>query len=290
MSFNNNIDNDIDRYLNEDMSIKEQAIFENKIKEDQELSERIELQRDIAAYLQSDKMQLAKELDVLGDKFFIEKKRPNSFNKIWLFLPALFLLGGMVWFFQEKGNTSSIIPIKKNIEITSPPIAPTDTSKEIIKNVLPLVKPDEIKEKKKSIAPVKIKEEQPIASIDPTNYKPNPLLESLLKETVRAASFVTIIETLPTGKIIKKNNTIPLNISGNTTAKMPYQLIIYSNRGFDFERDYRLFDQALLGTKKGEVYYFDYKANLNLEKGLYYLLLKEQASSEILSLSKFTVE
>lgn len=286
----NNIDDDIDRYLNDEMSIKEQEIFENKVQKNQKLSEKIELQRDITEYVQSGKMQLAKQLEILGNRFFIEKKRSPSFNKFWLILPALVLFGGMTWFFQEKGNKSTAIPIKKNLETKIPSAVPIDTAKKTIKNTPTLTPPDEIKEKEKQTAPTKVKKQKPIASINPADYKTNPFLESLLKETVRSASFVTTIKKLPTGKIIKKNNTIPLNISGSSTAKMPYQLIVYSNKVFDFEKDYPLFKKELLGTKKGQIYYFDYKVNLNLEKGLYYSILKEKTNNEILSLSKFTIE
>lgn len=283
--------NNIERYLNEEMSINEQEVFEKKIKHDAELSEKVELQRDIMEYIQSGKMKLGKQLDVLGGQYFIEKKTATSFNRIWLVLSAFVLIGALIWLLQGKENKSTDKPaesVEKNTTVTPPSTLPKDESTSVEPNeASSSVEPNEVKKTEEKTQTVK--EKQPIASINKADYKPNPLLENLLKETVRAGA-VTNIEIVPKSKIVKKNKTIPLKISGNTTARTPYQIIIYSNKISDFERDYHLFDQPVLGTEKEGVYYFNYKANLSLKKGLYYLILKQQTSSEVLYISKFSVE
>ncbi|MGB0984930.1 MAG: hypothetical protein ACPG19_12855, partial [Saprospiraceae bacterium] len=83
---------------------------------------------------------------------------------------------------------------------------------------------------------------------------------------------------------------IPLVVIGNTDFAPKYRLIIYSNRSFDIENDYRILDAKLDGKPVDGTNQFRFNGQIPLEKGLYYLVIKKDGSRKILHISRFTVE
>lgn len=71
----------IDRYLNNNMAISEKKSFEIKIKNDKNLAELIELERDLIDYFGSPKTEFEKQLEQLGKKYFVEKKRDSVIKR-----------------------------------------------------------------------------------------------------------------------------------------------------------------------------------------------------------------
>lgn len=285
-----NKNEDIERYIANEMASDEMKDFENKMSNDEKLAQEVAFKKDVNDYFKSDKIGLAEELEVLGNTYFKAEKKGTSFNKLWLLLPALLLLVGLVWRMSptnEKPAPSSN-RVTNNIDSlknspTTPPNKieqkPTSAPK---KEITPSKPPVPTEEKQPTI-------NQPIASVDETAFQSNPLLEGLLKEQLRDATFLTTLLSPKEGLVYPANKTIPLIIKGSTTAETPYRVIIYTNKLFDFENDHRLFEKEFQGVKKEDNYTFSLKANLPLPKGLYYLIIQQKKSNEMLYISKFSV-
>ena len=132
-------------------------------------------------------------------------------------------------------------------------------------------------------------QDQPIASIDPADYEVNPILETLLTEQVRATDYRSSIDSPKVGQEFKFEETIALNIKGQTTAPPPYELLVYSNNENDFDNDYRTLTAELDSQKEGENYPIKFNAKIPLERGLYYWIFRTK-DEDILYVSKFTVK
>ena len=116
-------------------------------------------------------------------------------------------------------------------------------------------------------------------------------MESIIKDTYRndGAKKTTITSPKPDA-IFSYADKITFSVNGNTTVSPDYRVIIYSNRSFDIDNDYRALDTLITGQEINDLYQFNFSGKLTLDKGLYYLIIRRDGSREVLHISRFTVE
>lgn len=281
----------IARYLNNEMSEAERESFEEQLQKDESLAEELEVLRGLQGFLHREAPELESKLAQLGDEFNNKKKRSFPLGIIGIFVSLLLILG-VVYFF----NISSS-PEKEPTIIT--PNSATDTiksidssslkKKEVIENT-PL--PEALPEVKTIETKPTLQPSQPIAALNKEDFKPNPILENLMRKNVRnntSDEIMTMIEPLPDA-IFSNQSIVNLIVRGTTNIPPNYQLLVYSNSGFNIENDHSILSTNLKSTQKDDMYYFRFNGEIPLKKGLYYLLIRKDDDMKLLHISRFTVK
>lgn len=301
----------IERYLSDNMSSTEQKIFEIEIKQNKALAEEVEFQRGLMDFFNDYEPELEGVLEGLGEQHFVAETTSNPppisngfSRKLW-FIPISLLFLLSIWLLfptdetapivdQNSTETQQIEPPKKEVPIVIPETAPVEQNNNTLPEETepePSKKPTESTERDIIIGEDPVdNSEQPIASLNPKDFKSNPTLESILQEQVRDEGFSTKITKPVFEQEFKSGKTITLLLNGTTTAKPPYEFIIYSNRSRDFDNDYKTLSAIVNSSKVGDAYPVKFNANIPLESGLYYWILRQKKSEEVLHISKFLVK
>ena len=292
---NNQLENII-KYLDNEMSEIERLDFENQMRKDDVLAKEVAFQRGLHGFLEREKLNLEQKLSDLGDEFIIN---PNKDTKkgglpIWLIGLLGFVVVAVVFYFiffsknnsntfdnDNSTKTEEVIP---NNTIKNVPNETIDTTVNEIIN--PIEPPTFRKEKTPK------DNNQPIASVDEKVFERNAIMEEVITETYREnkpKDFTTV--TIPKqDEIFNYTNSIPFKVVGNSTVDTDFQLIIYSNRDFDINNDYKILDTKIDRKFVDNQYQFNFNGNLSLKKGLYYLVIRKNGTREVLHISRFTVK
>lgn len=271
----------IEKYLNNKMTDSERNAFELEVKQDISLSQQLDYNRSLMNYFNDYEPELEKTLSALGDKYFQPQKKPLFKNKWLIIIPALLLLLFVVYRFIPNGTAPTID--KTNTIITEPdgdnqPTIDKGNDESSDSDDNPVVNPSDNEATKKDNQP---KVDQPIASLNPDDFKPIADLEDLIKESVRSDEKTEISEPL-NGKVYKYQSLINFKLQGKTNITPPYQLIIYTNKSNDFDNDIRLVNQTINQLK--------FNAKIPLKRGLYYLVIQKQETEEMIHISSFSVK
>lgn len=286
------------KYLDNEMSENERLDFENRIRKEEVLAKEVAFQRDLHGFLEREKPELEQKLSKLGDEFIINQPlNKRVFPYYWttlLFLIIVLFISYFVFF-----NNKSLTPIDNQNPPKIEGTIPTDKieieSQDTIKEPIELEPTNEVEsplknplQKPEKTTPIK----EPIALLDKKAYERNAIMEGVIVETYRTnePEDLTIVTVPKEDAIFKHSEKILFIINGSSTIDNDYQVIIYSNRDFDIENDYRVLDSQFDSKLINGQYQFDFKANLSLEKGLYYLVLRKKGTRDILHISRFTVE
>jgi hypothetical protein len=278
------------RYLDGKMPKNERIAFEESMRKDEILRQEVDFQRGFHGFLERRKPTLEQELSNLGDEFILNPTGGRKSLSIWWFSAILLLLvmSLYLFYFSKKETTPESIPT--NIEIQESPIEEIDSIDEGSNNIPKENTPEEEPANKKTEEKSKIIN-QPIAALE-ADYKRHPIMEDFIQDDVRDASNEdTISVTSPLmNATFKSIAEISFLLTGATNVKPDYRIIIYSNRSYDIENDYRILNKVITGKKKnsGE-YQFRFNAQIPLPKGLYYLMIKKDGSRNILYTSRFSV-
>lgn len=231
MAFDNDTQQQIQRYLDGEMSASEQQAFEQKIAADETLAQEIVLQKDISSLLaDTPENALRKNLQTLSDQHKSSSSSGRSWkNFIWL-TPLLLVFG--IWFFSSSPNDGSEeISTSTPSEIPSTPVDSPSSPLKIDTLNLQFTNPDKPKEKtlqpidnqksKSQKTPKKDSTKAPVyadktKSIDKNEpieppmimaapslihhdfFAPLPLLDSLISENFQSKNFqITIQKPLP---------------------------------------------------------------------------------------------
>lgn len=283
----------IDRYLSQQMTPQELETFEQEIKLDKNLAQSLALQEELIQFFDTREPTLEAELSSLGKQYMVVEQKKSGVPP-WL----LTLVGSMITilivfyiFFkpssspslQQESQSPTLLEDSLNIETITPPhqknkLDTITTSPEETKIDAP-----NIKQKNTSPKP------PPIASINLDKFTPNPSLEALMREKYR--NNINFNLNFPKqDTVFRFQKNVPLLIQGTTNASPPFELLIYTNRPFDFDNDYPVLKQLISGTERDDLYYFDFEATIPFDRGLYYLMIRTQEESEILSISTFMVK
>lgn len=283
----------INRYLSQQMDAAEKAHFEAEIAANSDLSESVDLQRDIAVFFKERIPELEAILAEEGAQHFKEATSKDNFSQ-WKWLLSLLVIPlGLILWWQFANNrvipSQTLPPIieKSTLENNAPFIVDT------ISDTPPLLKeqsPKKPLDKQPDTSPKSTNKKELIASANPVDFQRNPVIESIMAEQVRAKGSLTQLKTPTKDTIFLFHQNIPFKVSGTTTIAPPYTLSIYSNRVFDFENDYKVLSSSLAGTQQNENYRFSFNASIPFPRGLYYLFLQSEQEEEILYISRFKVE
>ena len=277
-------------YLDNNMSTDERTAFEKELRDNEVLAKEVAFQRGLHGFLSREKPSLEQKLSNLGDEFILHSAEKKTRFSVWKIIVISLLLALVAYFsfFYRRSTTIEKTLPKTETEEQSP----IKVEEPIEANPINKEEDTEIpKEKDKSTKPT-ISVDQPIASLDKANYERNPILESVIQENYRsdATETITFVTKPKADAIFKSAKKIPLVVTGNTNVNPNYRLIIYSNRSFDIENDYRILDTQLRGKTIGGRNYFRFNGEIPLEKGLYYLVIRKDDSRDVLYISRFTVK
>ena len=284
------------QYLDNEMSEKERTTFEQTMKADAELAKEVAFQRQFHGFMSRRKPEIETQLTALKEEFKLQplpKKKQQ--NWMWIILPIL-LVGGIYFLFFYNKTTpidKQEIPPTQQQEVIPNDIEKDSTKEHTIDTLKDETPPTIPKTPiKKTDDNLQLPPNQPIAAIDKTIYKPNPLLEGRLENSVRnstAKKKMTMVYP-KSDATLKATPQVNFLVEGTTHITPPYRLIIYSNRTFDIDNDYRILDKELTGTNNEDVFSFRFNASLNLNKGLYYLIMRKDDTRELLYISRFSVK
>lgn len=305
----------IERYLNGEMSSSEKDAFEQEIKDNKDLSEQVALSKDLEAFFKTRNVGLEQTLSDLGNEFFDEDNpqniTPNSdtdkpiANAARFVIPLLLLLFvsiAGVWYFNndadaEKFEDAHYAPetsvketekmINEGMQEQGDPEKEGEIMPEIIEPSPEIPVKDE---KPKGIpeATEKPEAEKPMAALeeDKANFEKNAVLESLIRENIRSNEVITVKMPTENYTFKPKNGVTTLKFKIVTTETEPIELIIYDNRIDSFEKNYPILSTILQKKSNDELVF---NANVQLEKGLYYYILRKKNTTEIIYISKFFV-
>ena len=307
----------IERYLNGEMSNSEKDAFEQEIKSNQTLSEQVALSKDLEAFFKARNVGLEQSLSDLGNEFFDEASpqniTPNSDtdkptgNAARFVIPLLLLLfviiAGVRYF---NNNTTS-----ERLEDTyyTPETSVKETEKminegmqeqgdpekegEIIPEIIETTPETPTKNDTQKDAPEKSKDEKPITEKpiaaleeDKANFEKNALLESLIRENIRSNEMITVKTPSENQTFTSKKGIATLKFKVVATETELIELIIYDNRIDSFEKNYPILSTILQKKSNDELVF---NANIQLEKGLHYYILRKKNTTEIMYISKFFV-
>lgn len=264
----------IERFLNNEMTESEKFAFEEEINSNEELARQVAYNKDLQGFFDTQYEAVDQSLTALGDKHFNQQNRSIFKNKWLIIIPTLLfvLLGGYFIVSNFLANSGNEHPAPADEFIITDPNESNPNKSNTNDN-------DEVDEAQPNEAQPEIN--QPIASLNPEDFKPNPALEKLMRESVRSDG-ETVISLPIRGKVFKYQNTIHFQVKGKSQVQPPYQLIIYANKINDFKNDAYLLNKTLTHLK------FD--AHIALKKGLYYLVIQEKESEQVIYISSFSVK
>jgi len=230
----------IDKYLHQQMDAAERARFEVEMTINSELSEAVDLQKEIASFFKGRAPTLEAIFKEEGTKHFREETDKNGLRYWKWLLPLLIIpFGFAIWWGQQPSPTSAAIskefPAARETESLFFADTISDIPLPILEEAAPKSpsKQSQDGQRKKAIKPTNKKEL--IASANPLDFKRNPVIESIMAEQVRATGSITELETPAKDATFPFSQNIPFKVSGTTNIVPPYTLSIYSNRVSDFE-------------------------------------------------------
>lgn len=293
---NSQIENII-RYLDGEMPENERVAFEQSMRSNEILRQEVDFQRGLHGFLERRKPVLEQELSALGDEFILNPTEKKRGFGVWWFMSIFLLLAISLYLFYFSKKETNTETIPTNIEIQENSIENSiekmdsidedfnNTTKENGLEKEPINKEIKTKKERKSLP------NQPIAALE-ADYKQHPIMEDFIQDGVRNASNEdTISVTSPLmNATFKSIAEISFLLTGTTNVQPDYRIIIYSNKSYDIENDYRVLNQIITGKAKnnGE-YQFRFNAQIPLPKGLYYLMIRKESSRDVLYTSRFSV-
>lgn len=297
----NELDDKIGRYLSGLMTIKESTSFEKEIAADKDLRMQILLKKDLQQFFETRNPALNESLKQLGDQYFNNKvsTKPSFFNKNKFILIGIILISSIgisIYYFANNKNGKE--QETGNIQVEETTILPESLEEsEVIE--LPVLEEKAIEEKveiptfnpQKPINQPSNKDNQPIASVE--NYNENPILESLIRESVRSTKIEYLHESPVKGAVYKQNNlqAINLKIRAKVNDSETVEFLVYNNEADKFSKDIKsLFTEMTPVKLSDNQFQLNFNANVSLEKGLYYYIIQTKKAKEILYVSKFIVK
>jgi len=276
-------EDEIQKYLENQMSEDEAAAFKKQLELDDDLKDKVFLKKDLDNFFNDFRPDVVQNLNALGTEFFEEKQidkipqRNRKINPLIIGSVLLIIVLGSWYFYSTSSNPTQNRPVQPANETTVPATEETPNISPIEENLPepndPIIKPIE---------------NQPIAEIEPNLYRPNPLLEGFLNESSRSNDNNQLLSPEMNKTFFEKN--IQLDFNGYSIELPPYELKIYSNKSTDFENDKHLMKLSIPTKKTNDRHTFRFLTNLELDKGLYYILIKKEDSDKMILVSKFKVK
>ncbi len=273
------LDEKMDRYLQQEMGPEELKQFQAAMAADDALRAEVELQAEMKEYLKdSPENELRRNLQKLGAQYQ-EESRSSGPKRLWYLLLLIPILGGLLWWTSSPSTpqaTGSEQPAVEQPEEANP-----------AQNTSPQ---DETAPTPESPAPTR--PSGPIAA----NFAPNPALEFLLYNNARSNGWQIEIQSAQQDVSLAENEMTPLEFSAilqgdDITAEKVFKLYLFDNdaqRYADFDALHS-FDLALRPEETPNTYELYLSTEVQLKPGLYYQILEDFETEEILWVGKFMV-
>lgn len=291
----NELEQRIEQYLTGKMKGEELITFENEISNNQSLAEKIALKQDLIDFFDKRNPELDKKLKELGAEYFgeaaLKNKAPNKSSFLIITIILLLLAAFLFYYFNKnEGQSIEVNQVEEpiiinedldNSKIIENPIEEEKTEEQPID--LPTFNPQQKIEQPSNT------EKKPIASLE--NYKTNQVLEDLIRENIRSNEIVFEAKKIFNEKLSKqKNGKVNMSLSGTINVDETVEIVIYDNKSSSFNQDIKTLSEEIKVVKtKENLYKISFNANMSLENGLYYYILKIKSTQEILLISKFEV-
>lgn len=309
----------IERYLNGEMQNPEKEVFEQEIKNNTDLSDKIAFHKDLLSFFNSRNVDLEETLSNLGNEYFSDEKpikpvpdaiKNSSFtNNKRFIIPLLLLLiviiGGF-WYFNDSDEPVDITPSMSTSEaekiINEGMI--DEQGKEVINEIEENI-PTEIKETKETEEDLKTdppkfdideikgatkQEDEPMAILDKSNFQENMALESLISENLRSDTNISVNTPAKGQRFEQKDGIVALSFNGTTSKNDKFELIIYDNKAENFNNDYSILSTMLKTTPDENTFNVSFNVMIELKKGLYYYIIRRKDEAQILHISKFFIQ
>lgn len=255
----------VERYLLDQLSEEEKTVFQAQLLRDPDLQEELRQIRYLQKAMRAEKLQSEK------------RGRPG---RRWLFLGISFfmlLLTGILWLYFSKTNavsSNTFSPAK------SSPQNPQPSQK-----VPPVTTPSE----KQTAPKTTLKESKPVAS----DFVPNPDLENFIGNTVRSGAFqLNITQPLPNSQLHRNRGQVEFKLEGTIEGKpveenWPLQIHLFSNKKEDYQNFKSIWTAPVFLNSDGDPRSFSITKSLPLTPGLYYFILENSDSGEMLYVGRF---
>ncbi|MFK7934814.1 MAG: hypothetical protein AB8G22_15000 [Saprospiraceae bacterium] len=284
----------IDAYLQGQMTQSEQTAFKAAMKKDTELAEAVALHRDLQQMLGEQPVNaLRKNLTTLeaGDY-------PDAKNSNWWTIAAIIglaIIASVWWMMSVEGemprtsSTTTEMPIEQPAETESSPLQPSD---KIDNNTTPSIEipmqeeaePEQQKESTKKSQP----KSQPIAAAD---FTPNPNLEFFIANNYRSDAAIQLSAKPPAKSA---NPLFQLRLTGELITTQSdlknIQIHLFSNDPLAFTEFQPLLILPIeLNNVTEEKSTFAIDKLMELKAGLYYYLIENVKTEEVLFVDKFEI-
>lgn len=192
----------------------------------------------------------------------------------------------------KKGKSKTVPPIKK----TTPPqqnkqkdtlIYANDDSKSVPYLETPEFIPPRMADNV---------ENSPQPPVLAANFEPNPAIDLLIENNTRSDDFVLTANVF-TAQFDLKPADEPIKFRLRGTVKSDdnllekaYQLHLFSNEKTAFQNFMPLQTNEFTLTKSGEEYAFDFQKEYSLEAGLYYVIVEEVATEQMVFVEKLVID
>jgi len=279
----------IEKFLLGKLEGDELELFMAKQKKEQTLAEQVDIHREMGKALKhSPEDELRANLGRLGRQYQVAMNRKRALSVFAFILIVGFALSWILKksnvdateFNDVESNESPVFieqesaPIQESVpHIQPPPAAPSED------------KPKEkSKGKDEKVSPSSL----PIAA----NFEPNTMLVTHIGNAIRGGNyeFELILPRQNQALSINQNECV-FQFSGLLKANKAslnddFQVHLFSNKKKDYENFHPIFTLPLVFEKKEKGFVFDVIHQQKLPKGLYYYLLEDANSGEMIKVGK----
>lgn len=301
-------------YLDNQLSDAERQAFERELLINSELQEETDFYREMYGFFEQRVAVVALKgvLQHAETKLFEpptppkKKIKPLWIGLFWIIGVGLLLLSFLYFFFikpsfsaQEQSSIEQQTTIEPlDFDTTQRTSLTADTTH--LKTEEPSLKTPPILNKKQEIidneTPPKeimqdIQENEPSQPIaDAGNFSPSPMLEMILDKNVRANIVFTIANPAHDTTFLNQDGFILMNIEGIANVPMPVILSIYDNKPSNFDNDYKMLSTEIIPQPlEDNTYRLYFSAKIPLDKGLYYMILRDKQTNEMRKIQRFYV-
>ncbi len=259
----------IEQYLAGTLEASQRQAFEEQLEHDPDLRQELAVHRFLHQQgADPAKMALRQQLSELSKQQALRRRKWRRLRQAFIGLAVLALMLVLFWWLLHRSSKTT----------PPPPIPP---AQHIPDKALPAETPPS----QTPTAPEKTsKPNNPIASLDPADWAPNPLLDPLAGSIMRHDAPFELHLTNPASdwQLTLHNRKATLLIEGTITKnatddafEVP-SIQLFSNRQEDYLQNRPVFAQALDCTLDGNICPFKLTPRLALKPGLYYLVVASQ--------------
>lgn len=261
-------------YFNGSLDPETRRAFEARLQSDPAFAARIALERDIDTALgDTAENTFRANLDHISQKIAMEKGAAGIRNRKWFGLLGLALIiSGLVYFYTQQLRPESG---------TMPPSVPETTQPATPQSNQPIAQNEPALE-----SPV------PKNTLLAAAYRPIPRLEQYIHSQVRSGGFkIQITQPLNDAVFTPRNGKVEFFLKGNTLGEKPedskFRLLLFNNDPVRFASMKAVEEQALPLNSNHS---FEWRTQLALAPGLYYILIEEENSGEWYHVARFQLK